>query len=140
MKEIKFIYTLEEIDKIASDFLFATKGYKHFAIYGNMGVGKTTLITSICKNLGSNDLISSPSFAIINEYSSEKEGLIFHFDFYRIKNPAELLDIGFHEYCSTSSYCFIEWPENGESVIPDDFIRITLEEKPDTRRVLAIQI
>jgi tRNA threonylcarbamoyladenosine biosynthesis protein TsaE len=105
-----------------------------------MGVGKTTLITSICKNLGSDDLVSSPSFAIINEYSSENEVPIFHFDFYRIKKPAELLDIGFHEYCSMPAYCFIEWPENGESIIPDDFINVKMEERQGGRRYLSFQI
>ena len=140
MEEVKFVFSLEKIDKTANKFLMATKGFKHFAFYGSMGVGKTTLITSICKKLGSNDLISSPSFAIINEYSFGKEELIYHFDFYRIKDPVELLDIGFHEYCNKDAYCFIEWPEIGEKMIPDDFVKLKLLEGANKKRILIFNI
>ncbi len=140
MKEVKFVFSLEEIDKITNDFLLATKGFKHFAFYGSMGVGKTTLITSICKKLGSDDLVSSPSFAIINEYSSAKDDLIYHFDFYRIKDPVELLDIGFYEYCNNDAYCFIEWPEIGENLIPDDFVKLKLLENANGKRILTFNI
>lgn len=140
MKEVKFVFTIEEIDETANEFLMVTKGVKHFAFYGSMGVGKTTLITSICKNLGSKDLVSSPSFAIINEYSSAMDELIYHFDFYRIKDPVELLDIGFHEYCSNDAYCFIEWPEMGENLIPDDFVKLKLQEMTNGKRILTFNI
>jgi len=140
MKEVKFVFSLEKIDEIANDFLLATKGFKHFAFYGIMGVGKTTLITSICKKLGSDDLVSSPSFAIINEYSSANDDLIYHFDFYRIKDPVELFDIGFHEYCNADAFCFIEWPEIGKNMIPDDFVKLKLLESANGKRILTFNI
>ncbi len=140
MKNYSFVFTLEDVDKIANEFLSVTDGLKHFAFFGTMGAGKTTLITSICKILGSDDLISSPSFAIINEYSSEAGEPIFHFDFYRINNPVELLDIGFNEYCSENAYCFIEWPEKGESIIPEDFIRVDIQVLSDKKRMLSFKI
>ncbi len=140
MKDYSYVFTLEDVDRIANEFLSVTNGLKHFTFFGAMGSGKTTLITSICRILGSNDLVSSPSFAIINEYSSEKEDPIFHFDFYRIKDPVELLDIGFNEYCSANAYCFIEWPEKGESIIPEDFIRVDIQVLSDKKRMLSFKI
>lgn len=140
MKEYRLVFNLDEIEKTAKEFLSVTKGAKHFSFYGGMGVGKTTFITTICKALGSDDLISSPSFAIINEYSLEEKEPIFHFDFYRIKDPVELLDIGFHEYCNSPAYCFIEWPEKGERMIPDDFIQIKIEEGQGNERIMTFKI
>lgn len=140
MKEHRLIFPLKDIDRAANEFLSITEGYKHFAFYGSMGAGKTTFITSVCKVLGCDDLVSSPSFAIINEYSSKKGESIFHFDFYRIKTPVELLDIGFDEYCDANSICFIEWPEKGESIIPDDFIWLNLEEQEDGKRLLSFKL
>ena len=137
MNDKKYVFSLKEIDDVANDFLKKTKGFKHFAFYGQMGAGKTTFITSICKCLGSDDLVSSPSFAIINEYSSKEGEPIYHFDFYRIKEPVELYDIGFHEYCAADAYCFIEWPEIGEEMIPDDFIKLNLAEGKDGERILS---
>ncbi len=138
--KFKFVFAHEEIDKLANEFLSVTNRFRHFSFYGSMGVGKTTFITAICKVLGTDDLVSSPSFSIVNEYSSENGDSIFHFDFYRIKDPVELLDIGFNEYCNSNAFCFIEWPEIGESMIPDDFLILQLKERSDGKRILSFEI
>ncbi|MBA7526730.1 hypothetical protein ES705_18900 [subsurface metagenome] len=139
MQEFRFVFIEKDIKRVVKQLLSVIKGQKHFALYGAMGVGKTTLITAICKALGTDDLVSSPTFAIINEYSSQDGEPIFHFDFYRIKDPVELLDIGFHEYCTIDAFCFIEWPNKGEHVIPDDFLKLQLEEQPNGNRVLSFR-
>jgi tRNA threonylcarbamoyladenosine biosynthesis protein TsaE len=105
-----------------------------------MGVGKTTFITSLCHTLGTFDLVSIPSFSIINEYTTEIGQQIFHFDFYRIKNPDELLDIGFDEYCTDDAFCFIEWPEKAENIVPPDFLHIQMEEVDSETRALTFLI
>ncbi|MGD2034385.1 MAG: tRNA (adenosine(37)-N6)-threonylcarbamoyltransferase complex ATPase subunit type 1 TsaE [Bacteroidales bacterium] len=140
MKEIRFVYALTDIARVADEFLTVADENRHFAFYGNMGAGKTTFITAICKILGVQDLVSSPSFAIIHEYSLGNGEQVFHFDFYRIKKSDELLEIGFYEYCNANSYCFIEWPEKGEDLIPGDFIKVRLEEMSERKRMLSLKI
>jgi tRNA threonylcarbamoyladenosine biosynthesis protein TsaE len=140
MKNIRFEYILNDMERAANQFLELTKGTKHFAFYGPMGVGKTTFITSLCGLLGTDDLVSSPTFSLINEYLTGDGISIFHFDFYRIKSKIELLDIGFDEYCRKEVYCFIEWPEKGEDIIPDDFLKVSIEEINDKKRVLSFSI
>jgi len=140
MQKYRFVYTLQDIERAANQFLELAKDTKHFALYGPMGVGKTTFITALCRLLGTDDLISSPTFSIINEYSIKDGTPIFHFDFYRIKTQVELLDIGFDEYCQKEAYCFIEWPEKGEDIIPDDFLKVKLEEINDVKRVFSFSI
>jgi tRNA threonylcarbamoyladenosine biosynthesis protein TsaE len=136
MQEFRLIFKLKGIERAARQFLRLTKGKKHFAFYGEMGVGKTTFISTICKLLNAEDLVSSPTFSIINEYNTQKGEIIYHFDFYRIKSAKELLDLGFNEYCADDTYCFIEWPEKGEEVIPDDFLAVTIVEQSDQKRLL----
>lgn len=139
MQELRLIYRLKGIERAAKQFLRLTKNKKHFAFYGDMGSGKTTFITTLCKLLESEDLVSSPTFSIINEYNTLKDEVIYHFDFYRIKSNEELMDIGFHEYCSDDAYCFIEWPEKGKELIPDDFIAVTILEQEDQSRLLKFE-
>jgi tRNA threonylcarbamoyladenosine biosynthesis protein TsaE len=97
-----------------------------FAFYGKMGVGKTTFIKVLCKHLSAVDIVQSPSFAIINEYKTPTEESIFHFDFYRIKKLEEAFDIGYEDYFYSGSWCFIEWPELIEELLPDGTVKITI--------------
>lgn len=106
-----------------------------FAFYGKMGAGKTTFIKAICEELGVEDVITSPTFAIINEYESP-ETTIYHFDFYRIKKLEEVYDMGYEDYFYSGGLCFIEWPELIEELLPENAIRITIEEQPDGSRIV----
>lgn len=106
-----------------------------FAFYGKMGAGKTTFIKAICEELGVEDVITSPTFAIINEYESPVT-TIYHFDFYRIKKLEEVYDMGYEDYFYSGGLCFIEWPELIEELLPEDAIRITIEEQPDGSRIV----
>ena len=114
-----------------------TINIKKFA-FGDMGVGKTTLIKSLLKKLDVNDNVTSPTFSIVNEYLSEKLGSIFHFDFYRIKNEKEAYDIGIDEYLSSDNYCFIEWPNKVNSFIDDSFINVYIDIIDDDKRNIMI--
>ena len=140
MQNQRLTFTLKNISVAAAEFLKITQGYKHFAFYGKMGAGKTTFIKAICQFLGVIDLVSSPTFAIINEYSTQNGDVIYHFDFYRIKTSTELLDIGFYDYCSPDVYGFIEWPEKAEDIIPDDFVKVYIEEDTDETRMLTMSL
>jgi tRNA threonylcarbamoyladenosine biosynthesis protein TsaE len=106
-----------------------------FAFYGKMGAGKTTFIKAICEELGVEDVITSPTFAIINEYESP-ETTIYHFDFYRIKKLEEVYDMGYEDYFYSGGLCFIEWPELIEELLPEDAVRITIEEQADGSRIV----
>ena len=140
MPEFRLIYTLEDIDRTAKQFLHIITDRKHIAFYGGMGVGKTTFITAICKLLGTEDLVSSPTFAIINEYDTLKGIPVYHFDFYRINSPIELMDIGFNEYCSSDAYCFIEWPDKANEIIPEDFLMIKMKEVGENKRIITFTL
>lgn len=98
-----------------------------FAFYGELGAGKTTLIKSLCNQLGVVDTVTSPTFAIINIYQSNKSGEVYHFDFYRIKSESEALDIGYEDYFYNDSFCFIEWPEKISNLLPEETIDIIIE-------------
>jgi len=100
-----------------------------FAFYGSMGAGKTTLIKSICRALGSKDNITSPTFALINEYTTAKQSFIYHFDFYRIKKLEEAYDLGYEDYIYSGNYCFIEWPEMIESLLPEGIVEVRISEE-----------
>jgi tRNA threonylcarbamoyladenosine biosynthesis protein TsaE len=95
-----------------------------FALYGSMGAGKTTFIKAICKVLGVTDIVQSPTFSIINEYKTVTGESIYHFDFYRIRNRMEVFDIGYEDYMYSGSYCFMEWPELIESLLPEETVRV----------------
>lgn len=139
MNDFSLEITLDNIKQSANNFLAKVKGYKHFAFYGEMGVGKTSFITALCASLKAIDLVSSPTFSIINEYETETGDLIYHFDFYRINEPEELFDIGFEEYISTNNWCFIEWPEKGEALIPDSFLKVRINVDESGKRILQFE-
>jgi tRNA threonylcarbamoyladenosine biosynthesis protein TsaE len=118
-------YSLENLAEIAS-LIIATAKNKTVLFYGEMGVGKTTLIKEICKQLEVIDTISSPTFSLVNEYKTSKNISIYHFDFYRITNQEEALDMGIEEYLYNNDWCLIEWPQNVENLLPLESVEIHL--------------
>lgn len=126
--ETKFICNdLNQLDAIAARILQLFGMEKIFLISGKMGAGKTTLIKSLCQVLNVVDIVNSPTFSIVNEYSTLQGASIYHFDLYRIKDPVELLDIGYEEYIYSGSYCMIEWPEMATKLMPASFVMIKIE-------------
>jgi tRNA threonylcarbamoyladenosine biosynthesis protein TsaE len=117
---------LENLPEIAAELLKKFRDKRIFAFYGGMGAGKTTLIKEICKQMGIKDNVTSPSFGIINCYKGNSEE-VFHFDFYRIKDIKEVYDIGYEEYFYGIGHCFIEWPELIEQLLPEDTVRVIIE-------------
>ncbi len=140
MKNFRLQFREADIQNVADKFLKLTEGFKHFAFYGAMGSGKTTFIKALCHKLGTNDLVSSPTFSIVNEYSLTADESIYHFDFYRINSINELYDIGFYEYCNGNAYCFIEWPDKAEGIVPDDFLKVILTEEDNATRILSFTL
>lgn len=131
------IKDLSGIRQAAKEFIAHIGDRKIFAFYGKMGAGKTTFISAVCEELGVSDVINSPTFAIVNEYLSGSGDPIYHFDFYRIKNIGEALDIGFYDYIDSDNLCFMEWPELIESILPDDTVKVTIEEEVDGSRKIT---
>ena len=125
------IKTLSELPSAAKQLLQSCSGKKIFAFYGEMGSGKTTFIKALCEALGVGDRISSPTFSIVNEYSSAKGEKIFHFDFYRIKSLNEAYDMGYEDYFYSNAYCFIEWPEKIEELLPPDYVKVNISVNPE---------
>ena len=126
------------MDQAALAFLQALGGHNLVAFYAPMGAGKTTFITAVCKALGvEEDAISSPTFAIVNEYRGRGGRPIFHFDFYRIEQPAEALDIGLYDYLDSGELCLMEWPENVEALLPEETLQVHIEVAPDGSRTLS---
>ena len=133
------IENIEKIREAAREFVAKIGDSTVFAFYGKMGAGKTTFIKAVCEELGVEDVITSPTFAIVNEYRSDVSGeLIYHFDFYRVKKIEEVYDMGFEDYFYSGALCFIEWPELCEEVLPEDTVKVTIEETPDGTRVVTI--
>jgi tRNA threonylcarbamoyladenosine biosynthesis protein TsaE len=122
MTELK-IKSLDIIKEVATEFITKMGNNKIFAFYGEMGAGKTTFIKQLCKNLGVNDEITSPTFSLVNEYQTNND-LIYHFDFYRIEKPEEALDFGIYEYLDSGKICFLEWPEMIEELLPEETIKV----------------
>lgn len=133
--EIK-IQDLEHIRETARTFIENIGDHTVFAFYGKMGAGKTTFIKAICEELGVDDVITSPTFAIVNEYTA-KDGPVFHFDFYRIKKLEEVYDMGFEDYFYSGALCLIEWPELIEDVLPEDAVKVTITENADGSRTVS---
>lgn len=131
---------LKELPEIARKLVEQFAEERVFAFYGKMGAGKTTFIQSVCRVLGSDDTVTSPTFALINEYNTQKNGSVFHFDFYRIKNLEEVFDLGYEDYLYSGSYCLIEWPELIESLLPEKVVRVKIEVEPDGSRKFTAAI
>jgi len=133
---MKITYTHTELPEVAKNILeIATSRILLF--YGSMGVGKTTLIKELSQQLGANEVASSPSFSIVNEYEVA-DGLIYHFDFYRIEDPMEALDLGVEDYLYSGHYVFIEWPEKIQKLLPKEAVKIEITKNHDGSRTLVI--
>ena len=131
------INSLDTIHEAAKEFIKGMGDGKVFAFYGKMGAGKTTFIKALCGVLGVKDVITSPTFAIINEYTDGNDNPIYHFDFYRIKKLEEVYDMGYEDYFYSGNLCLLEWPELVEDVLPENVIKVTIEEQPDGSRLLT---
>ena len=131
-------FTLDQIQTIAAEILQQASSQKIFLFYGEMGAGKTTLIKALCAELGVEGQVSSPTFAIVNEYAA-KQGKVFHFDFYRLKNQNEALDMGYEEYFYSGEYCFIEWPEKIPDLLPPNYTEINITAQNDGLRQVTLK-
>ena len=129
---------LSEIESVANKFVENMDSRKVFAFYGEMGVGKTTFIKSICNALGVAETITSPTFAIVNEYAIEGGDPIFHFDFYRIKDIDEAYDFGYEDYFYSGHLCFIEWPELVESLLPQSVVKVKIVIEDNEQRIIIV--
>ena len=122
----------------AKELLKHSDDKKIFAFYGSMGAGKTTIIKAICKYLGAIDIVTSPTFTLVNEYKTSKGESLFHIDFYRIKKQEEVYDFGLEEYLTGDSYCFMEWPELVEELLPAETVRVRIKIECEEQRVLSL--
>jgi len=137
----KDITNLEHLPTVAKELLATFPEMRLFAFYAEMGAGKTTFIKALCEELNVTDVVNSPTFAIINEYQTKQQQPIFHFDFYRLKNLKEACDLGCEDYFFSENYCFLEWPEPVESLLPEQFIKIKITVSDSkTRQLSATQI
>jgi len=129
-------FSLEELPEIAKRILSSNPKHKTLLFYGEMGSGKTTLIKELLKQLGVKNFAGSPTFSLVNEYLSNNEEIIYHFDFYRIKDEEEALDIGIEEYFYNNTWCFVEWPSIVENLLPLETIKLYLtKDKNKNRRI-----
>lgn len=131
------IDNIGQLHEVARNLIVTFKDERFFAFFGKMGVGKTTLIKEMCDVLGVVDVVCSPTFAIINEYSTVFDESVFHFDFYRLKSINEAYDIGYEEYFYSGCYCFTEWTEKVEELLPDHYVRVEMEEHEGVRTLKA---
>ncbi len=131
---------LKDIEKAAKKLIDSFSDQKIFAFYGKMGAGKTTFIQAICKYLGSPDNVTSPTFALINEYTTAKSQPIYHMDFYRIEKLEEVFDLGYEDYLYSGHYCLIEWPEKIEPLLPGRYVEVKIEAGSGGERYISAQI
>ncbi len=136
----KIIYTIEQLDKVSKEIL-GNVSSKTLCFYGEMGAGKTTLIKALVRSLGGGDQANSPTYGIVNEYQNQKGELLgYHFDFYRLENEGEALDLGLEDYFSQDTWVFIEWPEKIGDLLPANYVRISLAIlDPVTRKIEITQ-
>ena len=128
--------TVSDLSTAAKQLLSGYPTSRIFAFYGQMGAGKTTFIKEICRQLGAKEIVQSPSFAIINEYTTHSGESLYHFDFYRIKKTEEAFDIGYEDYIYSGNYCFLEWPELIEGLLPEDVVRVRITVEADESRTI----
>jgi len=124
--------------KVAKDFLEQYGKHRIFAFYGRLGSGKTTFIQALCRILGVNDIVNSPSFSIINEYFSNINGKIYHFDFFRMEKLEEAFDIGYEDYFYSGQYCFIEWADKVQAILPSETVHVHITVNEASKRILEI--
>ena len=134
------VTNLKGLKVVAEKLIKNFPKHRVFAFYGKMGAGKTTFIQSVCEALGSGDIVTSPTFALINEYYVPSKSPIFHFDFYRIKDIEEAFDLGYEDYLYSGNYCFIEWPEMIESILPENIVKVQIEVDEEELRTISANI
>ena len=134
---MKIEYTLSDLSAAARQFLQAIGDARIVAFYGAMGAGKTTFISALCRELGVQDDVNSPTFAIVNEYRDAADAPVYHFDFYRLQRPEEALDLGLYDYLDSGALCLLEWPEIIEPLLPADTLHVCIEEAADGTRTLS---
>ena len=139
MEKIYLCSSPHELDGIAADILEVFPGPGLFALYGEMGSGKTTLVKHFCKVLGTIDNVTSPTFSLINEYVTEDGGAIYHFDVYRIGKVEEVMDIGYETYFYSGNYVFLEWPEKISELLPETYVYIKIREMEDGQREILVK-
>lgn len=137
MKKIE-IDSLSELGRVAEEILSALGERRVVLLRGGMGAGKTTLVSRIAAKLGAEDTVTSPTFALVNEYEG-RDGTIYHFDFYRINRVEEVFDLGYEEYFYSGELCFVEWPEMVEGLLPDDAMQVRITVGDDQKRIFEIE-
>jgi len=137
--EMLELNSLSELPNVADKFLHLTKGKKVFAFFGHMGAGKTTFIKALCNELGVVDVVTSPTFALVNEYRTTRQEIIYHFDFYRINRIDEVYDMGYEDYFFSNHMCFIEWPDKVAELLPEDVVFVDIEVMDDGKRTIRIK-
>jgi tRNA threonylcarbamoyladenosine biosynthesis protein TsaE len=137
---ILHFHRLDELDSVAHQLLAEGRGRPVWLFEGAMGAGKTTLIKALCRALGVVSMVQSPTFSIVNEYTTHEGKSVYHFDCYRLRNEAEALDIGIEEYFDSGTYCFMEWPENIMALWPASYYRVRLTADPDNRRTVETEL
>lgn len=133
----KFAHTIDDLPAIARMILADKSEDRIFALEAKMGAGKTTFVKALCKVLGVEETVSSPTFSLVNEYEAADFHSVFHFDFYRIKEVVEVFDIGYEEYFFSGEYCFIEWPEMVLELLPESFVYVSIEVNDNDERVIS---
>lgn len=133
------IPSVDKIQEAARQFVRQMGDAKVFAFYGKMGAGKTTFIKAICQELGVEDVITSPTFALVNEYTAGDGSPIFHFDFYRVKKLEEVYDMGYEDYFYSGALCLMEWPELVEELLPQDAVAATIHANADGSRSIDVE-
>ena len=133
------IKDIERLPEAAAQFVDNIRPGRVYAFYGRMGAGKTTFISEVCRQLGSADEASSPTFSIVNVYETDRLGTVYHMDCYRLEDEEEAFDAGLEDYFNSGSVCFVEWPERIEGILPEDAVAVTLDVEADTSRIVRIE-
>ena len=139
MSKIFYAKKAQELNEIAKAIVEVFENEKKFVFFGEMGVGKTTLIKYICKVLNVQDVVTSPTFSVVNQYRNKDGNTLYHFDLYRIENQEELFDLGLEEYIYSDNYCFIEWPEKAEGLLSDNFVQVQMIKNKEYRIIKVIK-
>jgi tRNA threonylcarbamoyladenosine biosynthesis protein TsaE len=134
---MNIVFSLDQLEEVAKQII-AQNPHKVILFHGEMGVGKTTLIKQLCKSLGVTEATSSPTFSLVNEYQADDNQLVYHFDFYRLKNEIEAMDMGVDDYLYSGNWCFIEWAEKIPSLVPEPHSVVTIELLPNGKRSLEL--
>ena len=138
MSKIFYAKKVQELNEIAKAIVEVFENEKKIVFFGEMGVGKTTLIKYICKALNVQDVVTSPTFSVVNQYRNKDGNSLYHFDFYRIENQEELFDLGLEEYLYSDNYCFIEWPEKAKGLLSDNFVQVQMTKNKECRIIKVI--